>query len=169
MNKKIYNKTIFKVILIIVLIIVSIKVINILYNRTNLLDEKTQIYEIPNTMDYAIRSFKDENVLIVHEYYLITNSPKDSEKLKESVENFVEKNNIRQKLIDDGTRLNDNKNIKNIQYSISFLKQSFNTPKNWQPKKGSILNDDTVNDHKDDVIAGYEFNNYNNKKSYFAF
>ncbi|MGU8770487.1 hypothetical protein ACSXEP_16125 (plasmid) [Clostridium perfringens] len=168
MDKKIYNKTILKVISIIVLIIVSIKVINILYNRTNLLDKKTQIYEIPNTMYYAIRSF-DENVLVVHEYYLITNPPKDSEKLKEIIENFLEKNNIRQKLIDDGNRLNEDKNIEKIQYSISFLKQSFNTPKNWQPKKGIILNDDTVNNHKDDVIAGYEFNNYNNKKSYFAF
>ncbi|HAT4340897.1 hypothetical protein H8K15_16055 [Clostridium perfringens] len=165
MNKKI----IFKVISIIVLIIVSIKIINIVYNRTNLLDEKTEIYEIPNTMDYAIRSFDNENVLVVDEYYLITNPPKDPKKLKEIVENFVEKNNIRQKLIDNGNRLNENKNIDSIQYGINFLKQSFNTPKNWQPKKGIILNDDTIDKHKDDLIAYYKFNNYNNENLYFAF
>lgn len=120
-------------------------------------------------MDYAIRSFKDENVLIVKSYYLITNPPKDSEKLKECVEDFIEKNHIGEKLIHNGEKINKNRNINSIQYGVTFLKQSFTTPKNWQPKRGFILEDDTIEKHKEDVIAYYEFNNYNSKKLYLAF
>lgn len=156
--------------IIIVIILISI-IVFLVYKNFYRLDKRVNIFEIPNTRElYANNNFGEE-ILYVDEYYMITNPPEELEDLKILIEKFEKDNKIQEKFNSEAKKYsnNANKGFNNRIFSVTFYREGPNFHRSWQPKKGYISSDDTIDKHKDDIIAHITWSLPQGKKQTLVF
>lgn len=139
----------FTIIVLFIIAGISIKVV--LY-----VNEPTQIFEIPNSVQYDEDT--EFNSLFITKYYVVTNAPDNPSDIKNLIVEYYKKNKKKIEAL-EGVETE----IKNINYEVVFYKESWNFTRNWKPDLTYIDDDNEyilnqIRDFSSQCIGYFSFN-----------
>lgn len=139
----------FTIIVLFIIAGISIKVVSYV-------NEPTQIFEIPNSVQYDEDT--EFNSLFITKYYVVTNAPDNPSDIKNLIVEYYKKNKKKIEAL-EGVETE----IKNINYEVVFYKESWNFTRNWKPDLTYIDDDNEyilnqIRDFSSQCIGYFSFN-----------